>query len=81
MPEPEPTVAPAAAQAPATGEQLAKENAELHLFDIVSGTFVIQDPDVTASVLDIGDWECKYQIEVIYQHRAKLILTYRLAAS
>lgn len=58
LPEAVPTVAPAAAQAPA-GEELAKENAELHLFEISSGTFVIQEPEVTATVLEVGGWECE----------------------
>ncbi|KAF8424148.1 VID27 cytoplasmic protein-domain-containing protein [Tirmania nivea] len=63
LPMPEPTVAPAAAQAPATREELAKENAELHLFDIASGTFVMQEPKVTASVLEVGDWEYWLQVD------------------
>ncbi|RPB21451.1 vacuolar import and degradation protein 27 [Terfezia boudieri ATCC MYA-4762] len=63
LPVPEPTVAPAAAEAPATGDELAKEKAELHLFDIASGTFVMQDSEVTASVLEVGNWEYWLQVD------------------
>lgn len=40
-----------------TGELLAKENAELHLFDFESGTFILQDNSVTAAVMETGHWQ------------------------
>ena len=50
------TVAPKAAKQPAKRETLANETAELHLFDIESGAFILQDSEVQATVSEIGDW-------------------------
>lgn len=58
----EPTTAPAPAAQPEAREILARETAELHLFDFPSGTFVLQDQQVTATVLEIGDWQYWLQI-------------------
>lgn len=46
-----------------TGELLAKENAELHLFDFESGTFILQDGFVTAAVIETGRWQYWLQIK------------------
>ncbi|KAJ9360589.1 vacuolar import and degradation protein [Paecilomyces variotii] len=58
----EPTAAPPAAGPPEAKEILAKETAELHLFDFPSGTFVLQDQEVTATVSEIGTWQYWLQI-------------------
>ena len=52
-----PTAAPPSVSPPQTGESLAKEQAELHLFDFESGTFVLQDPLVIALVMETGPWQ------------------------
>lgn len=57
------TVAPPAAQHPEAREILAKEKAELHIFDFPSGAFMIQDTEVTATVSDVGKWQYWLQIE------------------
>jgi len=57
-----PTKAPTARKAPASTEILAKESAELHLFDFQSGTFILQDEDVQAAVFDVGSW--KYWLQI-----------------
>lgn len=57
-----PTVAPPSAKQPESLETLAEENAELHLFDFQSGTFVLLDDDVEASVSEIGNW--KYWLQI-----------------
>lgn len=56
------TVAPPSAKQPEAKEILTKESAELHLFDFTSGTFVLQDPKVTATVSEIGTWQYWLQI-------------------
>jgi len=56
---------PVFTQAPDTGELLAEEIGELHLFDVESGHFVLQDGGVTASVIDIGKWNCKSTVLVM----------------
>ncbi|EEH48162.1 uncharacterized protein PADG_04246 [Paracoccidioides brasiliensis Pb18] len=56
------TQAPPSAANPEAIEILAKENAELYLFDFNSGTFVIQDPSVVATVSEIGEWQYWLQI-------------------
>ncbi|KAJ9389089.1 hypothetical protein DTO063F5_2249 [Paecilomyces variotii] len=58
----EPTAAPPSAGPPEAKEILAKETAELHLFDFPSGTFVLQDQEVTATVSEIGTWQYWLQI-------------------
>ncbi|GKZ22116.1 hypothetical protein AbraIFM66951_008852 [Aspergillus brasiliensis] len=60
--EQEATVAPPSAAQPEAREILAQEKAELHLFDFVSGTFVLQAANVTATVSEIGDW--KYWLQI-----------------
>lgn len=57
-----PTKAPAPRQAPSSREVLASEDAELHLFDFQSGTFILQDPDVQAIVCETGNWTYWLQI-------------------
>jgi hypothetical protein len=57
-----PTEAPKVASHPTAISTLAKETAELHLFDFPSGSFIIQDPLVTASVTEIGKFQYWLQI-------------------
>lgn len=52
----QPTVAGPVAAHPKAVELLTSEKAELHLFDIQSGAFVLQDQEVTATVSDLGNW-------------------------
>ena len=56
------TVAPPSTSPPQAGETLAKEFAELHLFDFESGTFVLQDASVSALVMETGNWQYWLQI-------------------
>lgn len=58
----ETTAAPAAGNVPEAREILAKERAELHMFDFASGTFILQDSDVVATVSEIGNWQYWLQI-------------------
>lgn len=58
----EKTVAPPSATQPEARELLTKERAELHLFDFQTGTFVLQDSNVTATVTEVGDWRYWLQI-------------------
>jgi hypothetical protein len=56
--EPEdPTAAPPSAAQPETKDTLAEGEAELHLFDFPSGTFIKQDGKVNVTVSDIGRWD------------------------
>ena len=57
-----PTAAPPVATHPASRETLATEKAELHLFDFNSGSFILQDADVTATVSEVGGWQYWLQI-------------------
>ncbi|KAI9820875.1 MAG: hypothetical protein M1832_003508 [Thelocarpon impressellum] len=57
-----PTEVPPSAAHPASRETLAKEQAELHLFDFASGKFILQDPAVTATVSEVGGWQYWLQI-------------------
>ena len=57
-----PTVAPAAETNPKRGEIFMKERAELHLFEIESGSFILQDSSVIATVYDTGNWQSWLQI-------------------
>jgi len=57
-----PTAAPPSAPAPESKEQLARETAELHLYDFSTGTFVMQDDEVVANVSEIGTWQYWLQI-------------------
>ncbi|BCR87823.1 uncharacterized protein ACHE_40387A [Aspergillus chevalieri] len=61
-PAEESTVAPPSAAQPEVKEILAQETAELHLFDFTTGTFVQQDPKITATVSEIGTWQYWLQI-------------------
>ncbi|KAJ5692513.1 Vacuolar import and degradation protein 27 [Penicillium macrosclerotiorum] len=60
--EEEPTAAPPSAARPESKEILANEKAELHMFDFPTGTFVMQDSEVTATVSEIGNWQYWLQI-------------------
>ncbi|KAI5776840.1 VID27 cytoplasmic protein-domain-containing protein [Geopyxis carbonaria] len=61
---PEPSTAPQnPASAPEPREILAEETAELHLFDVASGTFVSQEQEVVATVSEVGNWQYWLQIE------------------
>ena len=57
-----PTTAPKSAVHPVGTATLAKEHAELHLFDFQSGTFILQDSDVVATVSEVGKWQYWLQI-------------------
>ncbi|KAL8679613.1 MAG: hypothetical protein Q9186_004126 [Xanthomendoza sp. 1 TL-2023] len=57
-----PTEAPPSTSIPRAQEVLSKERAELHLFDFPSGSFMLQDPSVTATVFEIGKWQYWLQI-------------------
>lgn len=57
-----PTVAPAVEKHPERGEIFTREQAELHLFEIESGSFLLQDQSVTATVYDTGKWQSWLQI-------------------
>ncbi len=57
-----PTVAPPPANVPASREIFVKERAELHLFDFDSGSFILQDPSVLATVSETGTWQYWLQI-------------------
>ena len=56
------TVAPPSAEMPTSRETLAKERAELHLFDFESGSFILQEASVVATVSEIGNWQYWLQI-------------------
>ena len=57
-----PTKAPPSAKQPEELEVLTKEKAELHLFDHPSGTFILQDSSITATVSETGKWQYWLQI-------------------
>ncbi|KAJ5965495.1 Vacuolar import and degradation protein 27 [Penicillium waksmanii] len=61
-PNEDPTTAPPSAPQPESKEILTKERAELHMFDFASGTFVLQDSEVVATVSEIGNWQYWLQI-------------------
>lgn len=60
--EEQPTVAPPAVKAPETRETLCDHDVELHLFDFQSGSFILQEENVNATVTDIGNW--KYWLQL-----------------
>lgn len=60
--EEKPTVAPLSTKLIASGETLSNEEAELHLFDFQSGTFVRQDEKINATVTELGNW--KYLLHI-----------------
>jgi hypothetical protein len=57
-----PTAAPPVATHPELRSVLAIEHAELHLFDFQSGAFILQDPNVEATVAEVGTW--KYWLQI-----------------
>lgn len=57
-----PTAAPPVGEHPENTSILAQEVAELHLFDFPSGSFIIQDPAVKATVSEVGSWRYYLQI-------------------
>ena len=57
-----PTAAPAVAKHPEAKQVYVKSRAELHLYDFESGTFLLQDPDVIATVSEVGTWQYWLQI-------------------
>ena len=57
-----PTVAPPAVSQPKYRESYSKERAELHLFELESGSFILQDPSVIATVSELGNWQYWLQI-------------------
>ncbi|KAL9020699.1 MAG: hypothetical protein Q9185_002015 [Variospora sp. 1 TL-2023] len=57
-----PTAAPPSASVPTATEILTQERAELHLFDFASGSFMLQDPSVKATVSETGKWQYWLQI-------------------
>jgi hypothetical protein len=68
VPETEdPTAAPPSSAQPEAIGTLSQTTAELHLFDFPSGTFVLQDPNVRATVTEIGNWE--YWLHIVGEER------------
>ncbi|KAI9787610.1 MAG: hypothetical protein M1839_000141 [Geoglossum umbratile] len=57
-----PTTAPVSVANPESLEILTRETAELHLFDFASGSFILQDPLVTATVSEVGKWQYWLQV-------------------
>lgn len=57
-----PTVAPPPPARREGRAVLANEGAELHLFDFESGSFILQDPSVRATVFETGNWDYWLQI-------------------
>ena len=53
--KPPPPVALPVRSEPAT---LVRVTAQLHLFDAVEGVFMLQEENVSASVIETGPWEC-----------------------
>jgi hypothetical protein len=62
-----PTQAPQASKHPEALSILASESAELHLFDFVSSSFIIQDPETKATVSEVGKW--KYWLQITGKDR------------
>ncbi|KAI2634656.1 VID27-domain-containing protein [Xylaria nigripes] len=58
---------PSAPPQPEAVENLSLEIAELHFFDFPSGSFVLRDDSVTATVSDLGDW--KYWLHIASKDR------------
>lgn len=75
------TVAPEAAVAPEAGEILSSESAELHLFDVASGAFTLQDREVVVTVTEVGQWQCKFMPFHISRTMSFDNLMYRLVAN
>ena len=62
-----PTEAPQVTAHPEPISILTEETAELHLFDFQSGSFIIQDSAVTATVSEVGNW--KYHLKIQNKER------------
>ena len=70
---PQKEYAPPAAPIPkeeVAGEILAKEQCEIMFFDVTSGSFVVQDDNVVATVKEVGKWQ--YTLEVAGKDRVWL---------
>ena len=63
----DPTAAPPSVAKPDAMGTLAEGQAELHLFDFPSGTFILQDPKVHVEVTELGSWE--YWLHIIGDER------------
>ncbi|KAF2200796.1 VID27-domain-containing protein [Delitschia confertaspora ATCC 74209] len=63
------TVAPPSAEHREGVETLAQSVAELHLFDFPSGTFVLQDDRVTATVVVVNPTKWQYDLQIVGQER------------
>lgn len=61
--EEKPTSPPVSAKAPTALTTYSTETAELHFYDFPSGSFVLQDPSVTATVTEVGKWQYWLQLE------------------
>ncbi|KAH7410006.1 VID27 cytoplasmic protein-domain-containing protein [Phaeosphaeria sp. MPI-PUGE-AT-0046c] len=66
----DPTAAPASAPKPEALHTLVQGEAELHLFDFPSGTFIRQAPKVYVEVLELGNWE--YWLHIASEEREYL---------
>ncbi|PSK46465.1 hypothetical protein B9Z65_5433 [Elsinoe australis] len=70
--EEKPTAAPPmSTRQIAAGETLANEEAELHLFDFQSGTFIQQAPKINATVTELGNW--KYMLHIASKEKQWLL--------
>lgn len=65
--EEESTAAPPSVAQPDARETLAEGDAELHLFDFPTGTFIKQDAKVHATVTEIGNWN--YWLHIVGEER------------
>jgi hypothetical protein len=63
----DPTAAPPSVAKPDALGILAEGQAELHLFDFPSGTFILQDPKVHVEVTELGSWE--YWLHIVGEER------------
>jgi hypothetical protein len=63
----DPTAAPPSVAKPEGLKTLVEGEAELHLFDFPSGTFILQDAKVFLEVTEIGNWE--YWLHVVGDER------------
>lgn len=66
----DPTAAPDSVPKPEALRTLIEGEAELHLFDFPSGTFIRQDPKVHVEVLELGNWE--YWLHIASEEREYL---------
>jgi hypothetical protein len=63
----DPTAAPPSVAKPEALNKLVEGEAELHLFDFPSGTFMLQDAKVFLEVTEIGNWE--YWLHIVGEER------------